>query len=116
MVRRLTVPKKVTFRARLIEHYRTRKKPLIKLGTDYYSVDPCFTRDAGYRSLLFNLVQKPDYKELFNERQKVMSEAAFPEILSNLAKSVINILDKNRSVIIITDKDRSGFRVYSGQY
>jgi uncharacterized protein YchJ len=67
--------------------YRTlpvRKKPLIKLGTDYYSVDPCFTRDAGYRSLLFNLVQKkPDYKELFNERQKVMSEAAFPEILSN---------------------------------
>lgn len=67
--------------------YRTlpaRKKPLIKLGTDYYSVDPCFTRDAGYRSLLFNLVQKkPDYKELFNERQKVMSEAAFPEILSH---------------------------------
>lgn len=67
--------------------YRTlpaRKKPLIKLGTDYYSVDLCFTRDAGYRSLLFNLVQKkPDYKELFNERQKVMSEAAFPEILSN---------------------------------
>ena len=67
--------------------YRTlpaRKKPLIKLGTDYYSVDPCFTRDSGYRSLLFNLVQKkPDYKELFNERQKVMSEAAFPEILSN---------------------------------
>ena len=66
--------------------YRTlpaRKKPLIKLGTDYYSVDPCFTRDAGYRSLLFNLVQKkPDYKELFNERQKAMSEAAFPEILS----------------------------------
>ncbi|MDN5130984.1 YecA family protein [Aliarcobacter butzleri] len=66
--------------------YRTlpaRKKPLIKLGTDYYSVDPCFTRDSGYRSLLFNLVQKkPDYKELFNERQKAMSEAAFPEILS----------------------------------
>ncbi len=67
--------------------YRTlpaRKKPLIKLGSDYYSVDPCFIRDAGYRSLLFNLLQKkPDYKELFNERQKVMSEAAFPEILSN---------------------------------
>lgn len=73
--------------------YRTlpaRKKPLIKLGTDYYSVDPCFTRDAGYRSLLFNLVQKkPDYKELFNERQKVMSEAAFPEILSNQLSGAI---------------------------
>jgi hypothetical protein len=66
--------------------YRTlpaRKKPLIKLGEDYYAVDPCFIRDAGYRSLLFNLLQKkPDYKEAFKERQKVMSEAAFPEILA----------------------------------
>src|SRR5699024_3675830 len=37
--------------------YRTlpaRKKPLIKLGSDYFAVDPCFTRDAGYRALLFN--------------------------------------------------------------
>jgi hypothetical protein len=66
--------------------YRTlpaRKKPLIKLGEDYYAVDPCFIRDAGYRSLLFNLLQKkPDYKEAFKERQKVMSESAFPEILA----------------------------------
>jgi uncharacterized protein YchJ len=66
--------------------YRTlpaRKKPLIKLGADYYAVDPCFTRDSGYRSLLFNVLQKkPDYKEIFKERQKVMSEAAFPEILA----------------------------------
>lgn len=66
--------------------YRTlpaRKKPLIKLGVDYYAVDPCFIRDAGYRSLLFNLLQKkPDYKEAFKERQKVISEAAFPEILA----------------------------------
>lgn len=66
--------------------YRTlpaRKKPLIKLNEDYYAVDPCFIRDAGYRSLLFNLLQKkPEYKEQFKERQKVMSEAAFPEILA----------------------------------
>ncbi|MEZ8548506.1 SEC-C metal-binding domain-containing protein [Vibrio cyclitrophicus] len=66
--------------------YRTlpaRKKPLIKLDEDYFAVDPCFIRDAGYRSLLFNLLQKkPDYKEQFKERQKVMSEAAFPEILA----------------------------------
>lgn len=66
--------------------YRTlpvRKKPLIKLGSDYFAVDPCFTRDAGYRALLFNLLQrKPDYKVEFNERQKVMSEAAFADILS----------------------------------
>ncbi|SHF97020.1 YecA family protein [Vibrio gazogenes] len=66
--------------------YRTlpaRKKPLIKLDEDYYAVDPCFIRDAGYRSLLFNLLQKkPEYKEQFKERQKAMSEAAFPEILA----------------------------------
>jgi hypothetical protein len=67
--------------------YRTlpvRKKPLIKLGTDYFAVDPCFTRDAGYRALLFNLLKrKPGYKVEFNERQKVMSEAAFADILSD---------------------------------
>lgn len=66
--------------------YRTlpaRKKPLIKLGSDYFAVDPCFTRDAGYRALLFNLLQrKPEYKKSFEERQKIMSEGAFPDILS----------------------------------
>jgi hypothetical protein len=44
--------------------YRTlpaRKKPLIQLGSDYYAIDPCFTRDAGYRALLYNLLQRrPD--------------------------------------------------------
>lgn len=60
-----------------------RKKPLIKLGDDYYAVDPCFTRDAGYRAILFNLLQrKPDYKKTFEDRQKIMSEGAFPEILA----------------------------------
>lgn len=66
--------------------YRTlpaRKKPLIQLGSDYYSVDPCFTRDAGYRALLYNLCQRrPDYKKTFEYRQKVMSEAAFADILA----------------------------------
>ena len=66
--------------------YRTlpaRKKPLIRLGTDYYAVDPCFARDAGYRALLYNLLQrKPDYRKTFEERQKRMSEAAFADILS----------------------------------
>lgn len=66
--------------------YRTlpaRKKPLIKLGADYFAVDPCFTRDAGYRALLFNLLQrKPDYKKSFIDRQKIMSEGAFPAILT----------------------------------
>lgn len=66
--------------------YRTlpaRKKPLIQLGSDYYAVDPCFIRDAGYRALLYNLLQrKPDYKKAFENRQKIMSEAAFADILA----------------------------------
>ncbi|HET6538110.1 MAG TPA: SEC-C domain-containing protein [Sphingopyxis sp.] len=66
--------------------YRTlpaRKKPLIQLGPDYYAIDPCFTRDAGYRALLYNLLQrKPDYKKAFEGRQKTMSEAAFAGILA----------------------------------
>lgn len=66
--------------------YRTlpaRKKPLIQLGSDYFAVDPCFTRDAGYRALLYNLLQrKPDYKKTFENRQKIMSEAAFADILA----------------------------------
>lgn len=66
--------------------YRTlpaRKKPLIQLGSDYFAIDPCFTRDAGYRALLFNLLQRrPEYKKAFEGRQKLMSEAAFDDILS----------------------------------
>lgn len=66
--------------------YRTlpaRKKPLIKLGSDYYAIDPCFARDSGYRALLYNLLQrKPDYKKTFETRQKVMSESAFADILA----------------------------------
>ncbi len=66
--------------------YRTlpaRKKPLIQIGSDYYAVDPCFARDAGYRALLFNLLQrKPDYKKTFEARQKTMSESAFADILA----------------------------------
>lgn len=60
-----------------------RKKPLIKLGSDYYAIDPCFIRDAGYRALLYNLLQrKPGYKKTFEDRQKTMSEAAFADILA----------------------------------
>lgn len=58
-----------------------RKKPLIRLGGDYYAVDPCFIRDAGYRALLWNLLRiKPDYKQKFDERQKTLSERAFLDI------------------------------------
>lgn len=61
-----------------------RKKPLVKLGSEYFSVDPCFIRDAGYRALLFKLLaRKPEYKQCFKERQKIMSEGAFPDILAD---------------------------------
>jgi len=61
-----------------------RKKPLVQLDSEYFAIDPCFIRDAGYRSLLFKLLErKPDYKECFKERQKIMSEAAFLDILSD---------------------------------
>jgi hypothetical protein len=64
-----------------------RKKPLIKLGEDYYAVDPCFARDAGYRALLWNLLRrKPEYEKDFETRQKIMSEAAFFEILDTQLK------------------------------
>lgn len=60
-----------------------RKRPLIQLGSDYYAVDPCFTRDSGYRCLLYNLLQrKPGYKKTFEARQKIMSEGAFADILA----------------------------------
>ncbi|SCB49719.1 SEC-C metal-binding domain-containing protein [Rhizobium multihospitium] len=66
--------------------YRTlpaRKKPLIQLGSEYYAIDPCFARDSGYRVLLYNLLRRrPDYKRMFEGRQKAMSEAAFADILS----------------------------------
>ena len=61
-----------------------RKKPLIKIGLDYFAVDPCFARDAGYRVILHNLLRRrPSYKKAFEQRQKSMSEAAFADILSN---------------------------------
>ncbi len=64
-----------------------RKKPLIKLGDDYYAIDPCYIRDAGYRALLHNLLRRrPDYKKEFEDRQKAMSEAAFFDILSSHLK------------------------------
>jgi hypothetical protein len=64
-----------------------RRRPLIKLGDDFYAVDPCFARDAGYRALLWNLLRrKPEYKKDFETRQKSMSEAAFFQIFDTQLK------------------------------
>lgn len=67
-----------------------RKKPLIKLGNDYYAIDPCSIRDAGYHALVYNLLsRRPDYKQEFNNRQKSMSESAFFQIMSEQLKGAI---------------------------
>lgn len=67
--------------------YRTlpaRKRPLIQLGSDYYAVDPCFVRDAGYRALLYNLLERqPEYRNDFEARQKSLSEVAYVDILAD---------------------------------
>ncbi len=60
-----------------------RVKPLVKIDNDYFATDPSFVRDTGYRAILWNLLDRvPAYKDEFNRRQKEMSEAAFPRILS----------------------------------
>lgn len=61
-----------------------RKKPLVKIGEDYFAIDPCFARDSGYRALLWNLLQrKPGYRKEFEINQKQMSEAAFSRVLAD---------------------------------
>jgi hypothetical protein len=70
--------------------YRTlpaRKKPLVKIGNDYYGVDTCLTRDASYRALLWNLLRRrPAYAQPFKAGQKEMSESAIPNIFSEQLK------------------------------
>jgi len=63
-----------------------RKKPLIKLDSDYYAVDPCFTPRCGISSAALNLlaVRKPEYKKDFEVRQKTMSEARFSRFLFSI--------------------------------
>jgi hypothetical protein len=67
--------------------YRTlpaRKKPLIELDGQYYAVDPCFARDAGYRALLHRLRERrPDYRKEMDYKQKVLTENAFDDILKS---------------------------------
>ncbi|WP_353119004.1 SEC-C domain-containing protein [Nitratidesulfovibrio sp.] len=67
-----------------------RKKPLVKLGDEYYATDSCFIRDAGYRALLHNLLRRrPDYRKEFEARQKSMTEMAVIEILSAQLKGAV---------------------------
>ena len=55
-----------------------RIKPLIKIGDEHFCTDPNFIRDASYRCIQRALRQRlPEYKEQWNQRQKILSETAF---------------------------------------
>jgi hypothetical protein len=65
-----------------------RIKPLIQIGKDYYCTEPNFVRDASYRAIQRALItRKPEYKELWNTKQKHLSESAFSDIMSGHLKS-----------------------------
>lgn len=62
-------------------------KPLIEIDGEYFCSDPNFIRDSTYRTLQRALVVKdPSYRELWNVRQKEMSERAFSDIMGNHLK------------------------------
>jgi hypothetical protein len=64
-----------------------RIRPLIKLADGYYATDGQFVRDSAYRSIQRGVIARlPDYREGWNKNQKVMTETAFPKILSKQLK------------------------------
>ncbi|WP_223618942.1 SEC-C domain-containing protein [Lysobacter sp. ESA13C] len=64
-----------------------RKKPLIKLDGEHYLTDPSFARDAAYRAILHNLLNRhPEYGDNFKLNQKQWSESAFANIFKNQLK------------------------------
>jgi hypothetical protein len=58
-----------------------RKRPLIRLGEEFYLTDPSFVRDASYPILLHQLQQGDDaHRTAFRQRQQSMAEDAFSTI------------------------------------
>ncbi len=71
-----------------IQTLPARVRPLIKLDGDYYCTEPNFIRDSLYRALQRAIVaRKPDYREVWNRRQKEMSEAAFAQLMDGSLKT-----------------------------
>lgn len=68
-----------------------RVKPLIKIDGEYYSTEPNFIRDSLYRAIQRAIIKrKPEYREVWNQRQKEMSEAAFAQLMGeSLGASMI---------------------------
>ncbi|ETR76980.1 preprotein translocase SecA [Afipia sp. P52-10] len=59
-----------------------RIKPLVKLDDHYYATDGQFVRDSAYRAIQWGLIRRnAAYRELWNKKQKELTEAAFSTIL-----------------------------------
>lgn len=56
-------------------------RPGIKLGDDYYFTDGQFVRDAAYRAIQRGIIARlPEYREEWNQRQKVVTENSYPAV------------------------------------
>jgi len=63
-------------------------RPGIKLKDDYYITDGQFARDAAYRAIQRGLIARlPEYREEWNERQKVVTEESYPKIFAKQLSS-----------------------------
>lgn len=65
-----------------------RIRPLVRLGNDYYATDGQFVRDSAYRAIQRGLIGRDSsYREIWNHRQKKLTEEALPEILKEQLKA-----------------------------
>lgn len=60
-----------------------RIRPLIKLDDGYYATDMAFLRDSAYGAIKRGLIERlPAYREVWNSKQKELTESAFGTIFS----------------------------------
>jgi len=61
-----------------------RIKPLINIDGDYYCTEPNFVRDSTYRAIQRAIIaRRPEYREIWNAKQKELSEQSFPDIMKH---------------------------------
>lgn len=75
------------FRGTPLRTLPARIKPAVRLEDGVYATDPMFIRDAAYRALQRGLLARiPEYRPEWEARQKLLSEAAFPDIFEKQLK------------------------------
>lgn len=61
-----------------------RIRPLVRLNGEYWATDGQFVRDSAYRAIQRGLIARNNaYRESWNNRQKKLTEGAFPAILKS---------------------------------